>query len=100
MLINPSTTEAFGNVNLEAMASGLAVISADVPSAQALMSNSDNGVLVPPHDVAGYADALTRVAGDKLNRTRLGAAAAAAALAFSWATTLADVVQNYLGLIG
>ena len=100
VLINPSTTEAFGNVNLEAMASGLAVISADVPSAQALMSNSDNGVLVPPHDVAGYADALTRVAGDKLNRTRLGAAAAAAALAFSWATTLADVVQNYLGLIG
>jgi len=65
VLINPSTTEAFGNVNLEAMASGLAVVSADVPSAQALISHNDNGVLVSPHDVDGYADALSGLAKDR-----------------------------------
>jgi glycosyltransferase involved in cell wall biosynthesis len=100
VLINPSTTEAFGNVNLEAMSSGLAVVSADVPSAQALISHNDNGVLVPPHDVAGYADALTDLARDDRKRTLLGTAAAAAAAAFTWSAALTDVVQNYLGLIG
>lgn len=100
VLINPSTTEAFGNVNLEAMASGLTVISADVPSAQALISNDDNGVLVSPHDVAGYAEALTGLARNGQKRKRLATAAAAAAAAFTWSATLAGVIQNYLGLIG
>ena len=100
VLINPSTTEAFGNVNLEAMSSGLAVVSADVPSAQALISHNDNGVLVPPHDVAGYAGALTGLARNDRKRKLLGTAAAAAASAFTWSAALTDVVQNYLGLIG
>ena len=101
VLINPSTTEAFGNVNLEAMSSGLAVISADVPSAQALISHNDNGVLVPPHDVTGYADALTSLAHDKREaETARRAAAAVSALAFTWSAALTDVVQNYLGLLG
>jgi glycosyltransferase involved in cell wall biosynthesis len=100
VLINPSTTEAFGNVNLEAMASGLAVVSADVPSAQALISHNDNGVLVPPHDVAGYAGALTDLTHDRVKRSLLGTAAAAAAAAFTWSAALTEVVQNYLGLIG
>ena len=39
VLINPSVTEAFGNVNLEAMAAGLAIVSADVGSARALIEN-------------------------------------------------------------
>ena len=99
ILINPSTTEAFGNVNLEAMASGLAIVSADVPSAQALISHNDNGVLVPPNDVAGYADALTDLAHDRGKRAQLGSAAAVTAAAFTWSAALADVVQGYLGLI-
>jgi len=99
VLINPSTTEAFGNVNLEAMAAGLAVVSADMPSAQALISNNDNGLLVPPHQVEGYAEALSKLASDRRKRTRLGAAAAAAAAAFTWSSALLDVVQGYLGLI-
>jgi len=100
VLINPSTTEAFGNVNLEAMAAGLAVISADMPSAQALISGNDNGVLVTPHDVDGYAEALSSLARNRRKRSRLGAAAAAAAAAFTWSAALMDVVQGYLGLIG
>ncbi|MCF2515985.1 glycosyltransferase family 1 protein [Sphingomonas sp. G124] len=100
VLINPSTTEAFGNVNLEAMAAGLAVISADVPSAQALISHNDNGVLVRPHDVAGYVDALGDLVHNARRRVQLGAAAAASAAAFTWSATLTEVVQNYLRLIG
>jgi len=99
VLINPSTTEAFGNVNLEAMAAGLAVVSADVPSAQALISDNDNGVLVPPHDVEGYAEALADLAQDDRKRKRLGVMAAASAMAFTWSAALTDVVQNYLSLI-
>jgi len=45
ILLNPSKTEAFGNVILEAMASRLAVVSADEPSAQALITNGIDGLL-------------------------------------------------------
>ena len=50
ILVNPSTTEAFGNVNLEAMAAGLALVSADVGSAQALIEHGRSGLLVPPEE--------------------------------------------------
>lgn len=56
LLINPSDTEAFGNVNLEAMASGVALVSADAPAAKALVEHGRNGLLVPAKDVTAYAD--------------------------------------------
>lgn len=45
ILVNPSVTEAFGNVNLEAMASGIGVVSADVPSASSLIVHGGTGLL-------------------------------------------------------
>ena len=44
ILLSPSTTEAFGNVVLEAMAAGLAVVSADAPSARALITDGETGL--------------------------------------------------------
>ncbi len=46
VLLNPSATEAFGNVNLEAMAAGLAVVSADAPSSRDLIEHGRTGLLV------------------------------------------------------
>jgi glycosyltransferase involved in cell wall biosynthesis len=43
----PSETETFGNVTLEAMASGLAVIAYDYAAAKIHIRHGENGVLVP-----------------------------------------------------
>jgi glycosyltransferase involved in cell wall biosynthesis len=95
ILINPSATEAFGNVNLEAMASGLAIVSADVESAQVLIEHGKSGILVPARDVKAYADAVEPLIASPEERARLGAAAVAASRSYSWDDVLALVVLAY-----
>jgi len=95
VLINPSITEAFGNVNLEAMASGLAIISADVPSASSLIDTGRTGLLVPPLSGEAYAAALLDLIADPARRRALGRAASLAANACRWEETLAQVVRGY-----
>src|SRR5690606_4714051 len=65
ILINPSVTEAFGNVNLEAMASGLAVVSADIASASALIADGKTGLLVPAGQAEAYVDAVVGLMADE-----------------------------------
>jgi glycosyltransferase involved in cell wall biosynthesis len=98
ILVNPSTTEAFGNVNLEAMAAGLAVVSADVGSAQALIENGRSGLLVPPVEAPAYADAVETLIGSPRRRRALGLAALAASAAYSWSDILDSVILAYQSL--
>jgi glycosyltransferase involved in cell wall biosynthesis len=95
VLINPSVTEAFGNVNLEAMAAGLAIVSADVGSAQALIDDGRTGLLVAPTEPAAYADAAAALMSDPERRTAMGRAAAEASLAYNWPDILDAVVEAY-----
>jgi glycosyltransferase involved in cell wall biosynthesis len=95
ILINPSTTEAFGNVNLEAMAAGLAIVSADVPSAKSLLRTPDLGLLVAPDDPAAYAEAVEDLILSPGRRRALGNAATSAASGYSWDETLNSVIKSY-----
>ncbi len=99
VLLNPSATEAFGNVNLEAMAAGLAVISADAPSSRDLIEPGRTGLLVEPGDVAGYASALTILAEDTALRMRLAQSARAESAHYDWDAELAGVAEAYVGLL-
>jgi glycosyltransferase involved in cell wall biosynthesis len=100
ILINPSVTEAFGNVNLEAMASGLAIVSADVPSARALILNGQSGLLVAPGEVSAYAEAVERLIQLPPLRKGLAAAAVSASTAFVWDELLGSVLDLYLSILG
>ena len=99
VLLNPSATEAFGNVNLEAMAAGLAVISADAPSSRTLIKPGRTGLLVQPGDIAGYAEALKALAGNGALRERLGQAARAESARYDWDAASAAVAAVYAGLM-
>lgn len=57
IIVLPATTDAMPNVVLEGMAAGMAVI-ATATSAGGILD--DNGLLVPPRDVAALADAIKR----------------------------------------
>jgi glycosyltransferase involved in cell wall biosynthesis len=66
----PSHREGLSYALLEAMAHGLPALAADVPgNAEAL---GTAGVLLPPGDVAAFAEALMRLANDPAERRRLG----------------------------
>jgi len=65
-----STTDTFGNVLLEAMASGLPVIAPD--SGPTLdVANGGNAFVVPAHDALAMAGAMQRLAGDASLRVKL-----------------------------
>lgn len=82
VLLVPSRSETFGLVALEAQASGLPVVAADVPGLQAVVG--DGGVLVRGHDPVDHAAAAVRLLTDAGLAARTGAAGAAAASRATW----------------
>jgi glycosyltransferase involved in cell wall biosynthesis len=58
----PSETETFGNVTLEAMASGLVVVAYDYAAAGMHIANGETGVLVPYGESQAFADAAADLA--------------------------------------
>jgi glycosyltransferase involved in cell wall biosynthesis len=100
ILLTPSTTEAFGNIVLEAMASGLAVVSADAPSARSLLTDGETGLLCPPRDPAAYVEATARLIASTELRDKMGRAARAASAAYSWDAASESVVKVYRALAG
>jgi glycosyltransferase involved in cell wall biosynthesis len=99
MLINPSTTETFGNINLEAMASGIPVVAARASGNDALVTDGATGTLVTPGDIAGFAEALARYCTDPALRSRHGAAGLAAAQAYDWDAINGAVLARYRELV-
>ena len=99
ILINPSMTEAFGNVNLEAMASGLAVVSADAGSARALIASGRSGLLTAP-EAGRLADAVAQLVERPDLRFAMAAAAHAEARGYRWSEILDNVVASYADLLG
>lgn len=95
IMLTPSMTETFGNVVLEAMASGLPVVSADVPSARAMLVDGETGLLCPPRDIQAYADRIMALIDAPDTRWRIGAAARQASESFSWEAACESVVRAY-----
>jgi len=95
VLLNPSVTEAFGNVTLEAMACALPVVAAEATGATNLVRDGDTGVLVDPGDIAGFADAVAAYAADPGLRTRHGEAGLSYARTQDWDRINATVVDTY-----
>lgn len=69
----PTLSEAVGVVNMEAMASGLAVVSSDLMGVPELIEHERSGLLVSPGREGELAAALRRLAEDPGLRERLGA---------------------------
>lgn len=96
MFFNPSVTETFGNVTLEAMAAGVPVVAARASGASGLVDDGRTGFLVPPTDIAGYADAIQRIVEDAPLRRAMGEAGHAKADGYRWDTINQAVLDTYL----
>lgn len=96
IFFNPSITETFGNVTLEAMASALPSVCAAASGSRSLVEDGVTGLLSPPEAGAeGYADKLCALAADTALRRRMAAAALAKAQGFDWETMLDRLILDY-----
>ncbi|MBB4086799.1 glycosyltransferase family 4 protein [Sphingomonas carotinifaciens] len=95
LFVNPSLTEAFGNVTLEAMASGVPVVAADVAATRALIDDGQSGLLVSPRDTVAYVEAAATLIADRGRAAALAGAALAATRSFDWPATLDAVIAGY-----
>ena len=100
VFFNPSITESFGNVTLEAMASGVAVVAAVATGPVGLVEENVSGILCDPKDMDAYAGALERFATDHDFRHAAGRAGFELAKGYEWERINQIVIETYLEVAG
>jgi glycosyltransferase involved in cell wall biosynthesis len=97
----PSTTETFGNVTLEAMASGLAVVAYDYAAARQYLRHESNALLAPLDDGAAFVRTAALLAGNPELASRLRSEGRRAAETASWNHAFDDlerVLRNIIAM--
>ena len=99
VLLNPSETETFGNVTLEAMACGVPVVAARATGSTSLVIDGETGVLVEPGNAGAFAAALSAYITQPALRAAHGAAGELRAGAYSWDAINGVLASAYLRLL-
>ena len=84
VFVFPSTTDTFGNVVIEAQASGVPVIVSDTGGPKELVEENVNGVVTKSHDVEDLARAIRDLVNDKRKRHQMSRQARQAVIDRSW----------------
>jgi len=100
ILFNPSVTETFGNVTLEAMAAGLPVVAAAATGSTSLVADGVTGRLVEAGSADSFAEALAHYCGDPEARRSAGEAGERASRRYGWDEVNQALVEAYLRLAG
>ena len=91
----PSDTETFGNVTLEAMASGLPTVCANASGSDLLVLNGRTGYLAPSQNSSAFLSSVRRLIEDPSLRQKLGLAARTRAVAFEWKNIMGHLAGYY-----
>jgi glycosyltransferase involved in cell wall biosynthesis len=95
VMLNPSKTETFGNVTLEAMACGVPVAGADALYHRNLLKQGVTGLLCSADDAGAYAAAVISLIDEPERRRAMGEAAREASGAYQWRQILGRVADVY-----
>ena len=99
LFFNPSITETFGNVTLEAMACGVPVVAARATGSESLVEHNVTGQLVRPGATVEFADALQAYCGNPELRGVHGQAGLKRSEKYSWDRINRGLAETYIRLI-
>jgi glycosyltransferase involved in cell wall biosynthesis len=101
LFMSPTYAEGFSNTILEAMASGLAIVSTNSVGVVDCLRDDDNALLVEPGDVPALAEAIRRMLTDAALRTRLAQRAYdEVQTQYAWTTIARQIAGVYEQLRG
>lgn len=95
LFVFASETETFGNVVLEALASGVPAVVANSGGVTETVVPGRTGVLAPPGDLVAFSDACVGLLENEDERRRLGDGARSEALSRDWTAVLDGVLDVY-----
>jgi len=96
LFVMSSVTEGLGSAALEAMACSRAVVATRAGGLPEAVAHGETGLLVPPHDDAALAEAITALLRDPVRRQAMGEAGRARVVAeFSVEKMVKDTVAVY-----
>jgi glycosyltransferase involved in cell wall biosynthesis len=98
LFLFPSITETYGNVTMEAMASGLAVVAYDYAAAAEHIRHGANGLLARYDDAREFTSLAVGLANDRERIGRLGAAARLATDKLDWSWIVGEFETALLEL--
>src|SRR5438034_201706 len=84
IFVFPSTTDTFGNVIIEAQASGVPVIVSDSGGPKELVEDNRNGLITKSHDVEDLTRAIRELVADPERRKRMGDVARESVIDRTW----------------
>ena len=99
IFIFPSSTETFGSVTIEAMASGLVPIVALAGGSKSLVQNGENGFLARPKDVSDFYEKTRVLLDDNQKKEKMRSAGLISVKKFAWEKVFGEFLSKYLTLL-
>ena len=97
----PATSrESFGIVLLEAMAVGKPIVATNIEGYAAVVTQGEDGLLVPPQDENSLAQALISLMSDEALREQMGARGKLKAREYSWELVAGRILDYYARVLG
>jgi phosphatidylinositol alpha 1,6-mannosyltransferase len=92
----PSTTETFGNVTIEAMASGLVSVVADAGGSKSLIKEDENGFLAQPKDIEDFYKKVNLLLNNQQLRERMRNTGLNFVKNYTWEKVFDELLKNTL----
>jgi len=97
----PATSrESFGIVLLEAMAVGKPIVATNIEGYASVVTQGEDGLLVPPQDSRALAQALVSVMSDEVLRQQMEAKGKLKAQGYSWEHIAQRILDYYVRVLG
>jgi len=87
--------ESFGLILVEAMATGRPIVATNIPGYASVVTNGEEGLLVPPRTVQPLADAILTLLNDKKKREEMGQKGVITAQKYDWEGIARRVLAYY-----